>query len=574
MQDRSLRICENGGLHLQSKTTTEQLRDLLQPVLSRSSINSYDIHKTVGKTHTFLTIPGYAKALQFLTNVQNVHSLSSLSTPGRQVSFRQSRKPPDSRLLRALQKEQKDQKTRDAARRIGKPKKAYRGNNTDLEEVLLISTMGCGRWETDGNAKEFMPYFTLSAGGRILRQPRAIKIELECSPKVDVVMDLDSIRSLAICQGLDHKCRAVFALVLAPRIYEHRDVDQDETRPNRRITCLRDTKIPGCAQTTTGSCLAYQLTASKTYANLGHFKQHLQDLTSHRVHIVRESAPPKWFHPVNFDTGAKLLDATLKLWKWPFALRYQVQKLWANALLSPKEIEALLSDMAALRARAGDEALVSVLRRLCLQLQVADVYAGVAEACLIMRQQEAFLQHEDQVTLQRQTRDEVYVHRVVVTPTGVYLYGPDEFAANRVLRQHRAHEHCFLRVSFTDENEDRLEFARDSSNERILRGRFLSILQQGLDIAGEHFDFLGFSQSSLRSQSCWFMRPFLYNGRMLNARSLIQSLGDFTAIRCPAKCAARIGQAFSETTSAIQIDPNAVCKQPDIGAGQHIFTDD
>ncbi|KAK5092135.1 hypothetical protein LTR70_005740 [Exophiala xenobiotica] len=242
--------------------------------------------------------------------------------------------------------------------------------------------------------------------------------------------------------------------------------------------------------------------------------------------------------------------------------------------MSPKEAQVLMSDMVTLRARAGDEVLVSVLRRLCLQLQVADVYAsGVPEARMIMRQQEAFLQHEFQITLPRQTRDGVYVHRVVVTPTGIYLYGPDEFAANRVLRQHRAHQDCFLRVSFTDENEDRLEFDRDSSNERILQGRFLSILQQGLDIAGEHFDFLGFSHSSLRSQSCWFMRPFMYDGHLLNARSLIQSLGDFSSIRCPAKWAARIGQAFSETTSAVQIDPDTVHQQPDIRAGQHIFTD-
>lgn len=345
-----------------------------------------------------------------------------------------------------------------------------------------------------------MPYFTLPTEGRVVQQPRALKIKLDCSPKFEVIMDIDSIRSLAISKGLNDKCKAAIAMALAPRIHERRDLDQDETPPGRMVTHFRDTKIPGCGQTTTGSCLAYRLTAKRTCTKVGHFKQHLQDLTSYRVHIVRESAPPKWFDSMNFNAGVTLLDATLKRLEWPLALRYQVQKLWANAHMSPKEIQVLLSDMITLRARAGDEVLVSVLRRLCLQLQVADVYAsGGPEARMIMRQQEAFLQHEYEITLQRQMRDQVYVHRVVVTPTGIYLCGPDEFAANRVLRQHRAHQYCFLRVSFTDENEDRLEFDRDSSNEKILRGRFLSILQQGLDIAGEHFDFLGFSHSSLRS---------------------------------------------------------------------------
>lgn len=124
--------------NLQSKTTTEQLREPLGPVLSRSGTDIYDIHKTVGKTDAFLTIPDYAKALRFLTNMQNVPSLSSLSTPGRQVSFQQSKKPPDTRLLRVLQKEQKDQKARNAARKIGKPKRAYDGDNTNLADGLLI----------------------------------------------------------------------------------------------------------------------------------------------------------------------------------------------------------------------------------------------------------------------------------------------------------------------------------------------------------------------------------------------------------------------------------------------------
>lgn len=49
--------------NLRSKTTTEQLRAPLRPVLSRSDIDICDIHKTVGKTHAFLTIPDYAKSL-------------------------------------------------------------------------------------------------------------------------------------------------------------------------------------------------------------------------------------------------------------------------------------------------------------------------------------------------------------------------------------------------------------------------------------------------------------------------------------------------------------------------------
>ena len=412
----------------------------------------------------------------------------------------------------------------------------------------------------------------------MVQQPRALRIRLDLDPVVEIVMDIDSIRALSISSGQEEKCTVVITLTIAPRIYERMEENLVATLdlfgPGRTITCFRETKLPGCEQSTIGSCLAYRLTAGNASIHPTTFKQHLQNLTAFRVRILSTIGLSKWFTPAKFESDVASLDACLKQMSWPFALSYQVQKLWANALLSPNDIQTLLADMAALRTRAGDKVLISVLRRLCQQLQVADVHAsGLEEAQLIVRQQESFLQHEGQITHQRQGRDEVSVHSVIVTPTGLYLYGPEEMAANRVLRQHRTNQDCFLRVSFTDENADRIEFDRDCSNERILRGRFLSILQQGLDIAGEHFDFLGFSHSSLRSQSCWFMRPFLHEGQLLNARSLILSLGDFSSIRCPAKCAARIGQAFSETTSAVQLDPSIVHPLLDIRAGKYIFTD-
>ena len=95
----------------------------------------------------------------------------------------------------------------------------------------------------------------------------------------------------------------------------------------------------------------------------------------------------------------------------------------------------------------------------------------------------------------------------------------------------------------------------------------------GLDIAGEHFDFPGFSHSSLRTQTCWFMRAFVEDGSLLFARKLIQNLGNFSSIRCPAKCAARISQAFSETTHTFYIDPRTVDILPDIERNGYTFTD-
>ena len=91
--------------------------------------------------------------------------------------------------------------------------------------------------------------------------------------------------------------------------------------------------------------------------------------------------------------------------------------------------------------------------------------------------------------------------------------------------------------------------------------------------AGRHFDFLGFSHSSLRSQTCWFMAPFRLNYEMLSARTVIQRLGDFSLIRSPAKCAARIGQAFTDTHTTISIDPSYVRHLPEVVNEKYTFSD-
>ena len=56
-------------------------------------------------------------------------------------------------------------------------------------------------------------------------------------------------------------------------------------------------------------------------------------------------------------------------------------------------------------------------------------------------------------------------------------------------------------------------------------------------------------------------------------RMLISDLGDFTVIRSPAKCAARIGQTFSDTPTAVRIDPRAVKIVKDVEVGPRVFSD-
>lgn len=89
----------------------------------------------------------------------------------------------------------------------------------------------------------------------------------------------------------------------------------------------------------------------------------------------------------------------------------------------------------------------------------------------------------------------------------------------------------------------------------------------------DHLQFLGFSHSSLRTQTCWFMAPFTLDKEELRASVVISRLGDFSKIRSPAKCAARIGQAFSQTFSSVSLPKEAFRLIPEVERNKRVFSD-
>ncbi|KKY15588.1 putative rna-dependent rna polymerase [Diplodia seriata] len=108
----------------------------------------------------------------------------------------------------------------------------------------------------------------------------------------------------------------------------------------------------------------------------------------------------------------------------------------------------------------------------------------------------------------------------------------------------------------------------------IFHTRFKSVLDGEINIGGHGFQFLGFSHSSLRSQTCWFMSPFVQVLSLIAAPEVIKGLGDFSKIRSPAKCAARIGQAFSDTSGTVTVNEKIIQMVNDVYNDQKcIFSD-
>ncbi|KAK4395679.1 RNA-dependent RNA polymerase 1 [Sesamum angolense] len=114
----------------------------------------------------------------------------------------------------------------------------------------------------------------------------------------------------------------------------------------------------------------------------------------------------------------------------------------------------------------------------------------------------------------------VYVHRVQVTPTKVYFSGPEVNVSNRVLRHFSDYIDNFLRVSFVDEEWDKM-YSTDLSPR--------------------------------------------------------QWMGDFRSIRNVAKYAARLGQSFGSSTETLSVGQHEIERIPDIeavrGGIKYIFSD-
>jgi hypothetical protein len=71
------------------------------------------------------------------------------------------------------------------------------------------------------------------------------------------------------------------------------------------------------------------------------------------------------------------------------------------------------------------------------------------------------------------------------------------------------------------------------------------------------------------------MAPFAHNGELIESKHVIEDLGDFSHIHCSAKCAARIGQAFSDTMFAVSIPDDAYVTEayPDVERNGRCFSD-
>ncbi|KAK6824595.1 hypothetical protein PG987_012089 [Apiospora arundinis] len=277
----------------------------------------------------------------------------------------------------------------------------------------------------------------------------------------------------------------------------------------------------------------------------------------------------------------------------PFDVLYQLQALVQNAYLLPWTVEVLLRRLAEYCHGENNASQTKkfpfsaqAIRRLFPKIPFPGI--GVEASMFEPNSLWDYLCELEELVrediaaefVSERARDNLtWVYRAQVSSTGVTFHGPELEAKNRILRRFPDHVEYFLRVQFSDEDGQNLRFNPKASNDEIYK-RFKEVFKQGVAIGGRHYSFLGFSHSSLRSHSAWFMASFVFEHTLQTYFTVISHLGKFNHIYSPARCAARIGQAFSETPFALDLTANGVTDHMisditriDSKGNEHVFTD-
>eukprot|EP01103_Thecamoeba_quadrilineata_P021406 TRINITY_DN9833_c0_g1_i1.p1 TRINITY_DN9833_c0_g1~~TRINITY_DN9833_c0_g1_i1.p1 ORF type:complete len:1053 (-),score=216.06 TRINITY_DN9833_c0_g1_i1:401-3313(-) len=349
-------------------------------------------------------------------------------------------------------------------------------------------------------------------------------------------------------------------------------------------------------------CSFGNLRSHKRYASTS-FVYSFQLLRADDFHLLMElkakhgTPPPEYLPQLQIvSMDHKLLQSSLEdlelvlRTRFSYTVAFQLNALRANGYLLPQTILLLLPDIVEFEQNLGPKLMSSVLQSFHEEISYKNVTRNPGSLSLaslkktlcssVKRTVRVSTDSGQGLKQQRQARMAI-IHRAVVTPVGTYFSGPSLEKQNRVLRKYPDHHDHFLRVTFSGEDGDQLLFEQDVDQgpvyERFKRVMNAYSQDDRIEIAGRVFKFLGFSSSSLRTQSCWFVAPFELNGAVVDGDYIISQLGDFKGITCVGRCAARIGQAFSDTINSIHVGIHSENVIPDVTAQQNglerVFSD-
>jgi hypothetical protein len=591
----------------------KSLRNSLRPIFAKLSIQNVDCQKGQGKTFASLTFLSIGDGQKFLARYGQIkapdgrrllkRAVETITFQGSLIYFEKSNRDASPFTLKVLRTEAErrgkheahsqslaSQDRRDPARLNKQPIK------------FNCKSVAVGSWDSEQGEVVFSQQLSWNVRGTAVFGQRVMMLTLDSGIRID--FRYTSTLEIATQDG--EEAAVTFTMWEVPRVFEK--VVEDplvnliaclRLRPKHLVSLPKDLlprkgpdrfRLPfvdAQHEAIAGCCLVYRIALEKRQFIQPNM---LADMGGLMESMKHTSGMPTVLHQTTRISSAPNIYSTglQKLKDWlssvncplPFGMKFQVQRLAQDGYLSPSTVYELLPAFVKISQQCDIDVAVNALRKFANKIPYhlpgtdaadfdVDNIGELLWKCKLTADKERKSAHEISTT----SENVANIHRARVTPSSVKLHGPEPESNNRVLRRYPHHHGHFLRVQFCDEDGQPVRFNPRISNERILHGRFKDVLTNGIDIAERKFTFLGYSHSSLRAQSVWFYSPFVFEGRLQVYDSIIGDLGNFADIQSPAKCAARIGQTFSDTRTAVRIDPINVVEVPDVERNGRVFSD-
>ncbi|TWU72186.1 hypothetical protein ED733_001553 [Metarhizium rileyi] len=579
--------------------TSETLKDELAPFINVLGIVDWTVEKTKRKTIAWVSFLQIVDAKRFLERHGKVSAARGPRQPPKTTPSSASQRPRDKARLHILSYAVYAEKSnrevdylmlnhlrheRDERQRAADP-----GHRAPAISCA-ISEVSCGKliYAPPTNGLKFIQQTHLRIGGHAKFGRQCLTI-LGQDSRMDI--SFDTVQELIA----NHTSKTML-LVLEepPRFYSKAS---SVSRNNANAMWERQTSCPLWKDHAkyVAHCLVYQIIPAGDYSStiLALKSQDILPLSQENIPVEPSPVPTV----EDYVTGMSAFEGkiqslgTTREGAIPFPILFQVQSLvWNNYLHPYGGLRALgvIERIARDSVRSGKpfpfttDPLKRLLQTMPYPVPGTDP-AEVDPERIIEAIVRGDVSHNGQASPRfgvygaTLPQHQTWVFKATVTPTRILLQGPDAESKNRVLRMFQDHGDHFLRVSFSDERGQDLFFSARVRNDTIFE-RYRKVLTEGIRIAGRHFSFLGFSHSSLRSHSTWFLAPFIDSGlQRQDHDTILTSLGDFTNIRIPAKCAARIGQVFSETPYAVDLFKSGIITRyiPDVKSedGKRVFSD-
>jgi hypothetical protein len=581
----------------------------LKDKLAAFGIPVFEIFKKQGLTWAIVTVGRVEKGQNFLKRYGRGGE-DSLMFHGRALTFKRSNKlgQPDAMKVAALvEKEESLGSTAHTTTHSSGQR------HSPSRPIFTFNGFSTGVWDYDRLGKlVFDQKFKDLRSGSVIFGKTALVIYLKASVhqeydwhgRIDIPYAILEHTIPSVDNG--RRGSITFTLKSPPKIYEIKatedlhlyEEDQSDTI-NVMLSALANLNLgspnQGRKPPKLDRMCSLHCHYNKTSALCMVYKLHFPDLRSVNAawSFIREFSVPEvhcWKTMVpneltqTIEVDLRQLETLLTAYPLQFAVQFQVLALVLEGTITPSKMENLMPHILSISVTHGARLTSLAVKSLGQQIHTPGPHVDSTEfdthilhALLkenIIGHQKSEVTHSSLHGKRKQHEHLALTYKATITPTGMVLRGPDWSVSNRILRKYSQHNEYFMRVFFADE--DGLSVFHDpkASQERVYT-RFRDILRDGILVAGRRFEFLGFSHASLRYHQVWFMAPFQQGERWIRAKDVIQDLGDFTNIWCSAKCAARIGQAFSDTIFAVPVpDTTFVLEnKSDVKRNGRVFSD-